>query len=297
MYSLEQLRQGVENPRAALRELNRLYWTRLGGRDYNTGGTALFEEDWDNCLILDGCRYDTFADVGREFDLDGTLDSRESRGSATAEFHEVVDVWGDAIDYGDDGVPPEPLAEAARDAAVEYPDKRLLVHFVQPHAPYLGERGRAAFPDYRSNPLADKFLGRIDAPERLLRTVYRENLELVLSEVEGLLPDLPERRPSPPTTGCCWANASSRPDSGLRPPRASLHRRDGRSPVVRSPQRSQKEPRRRTLGGRVRREADRGGGRTGPRASGADGVPVVLRVSVRAAYQRPFRRDASTPRQ
>ncbi|WP_276279640.1 hypothetical protein [Halorussus caseinilyticus] len=191
MYSLEQLRQGVENPRAALRELNRLYWTRLGGRDYNTGGTALFEEDWDNCLILDGCRYDTFADVGREFDLDGTLDSRESRGSATAEFHEVVDVWGDAIDYGDDGVPPEPLAEAARDAAVEYPDKRLLVHFVQPHAPYLGERGRAAFPDYRSNPLADKFLGRIDAPERLLRTVYRENLELVLSEVEGLLPDLP----------------------------------------------------------------------------------------------------------
>lgn len=227
MYSLDQLRQGVANPRAAFRELNRLYWTRLGNRDYNTDGTDFFEEDWDNLLILDGCRYDTFADVGRAFDLEGTLDSRESRGSATAEFlrgnldgrdltdtvyvtgstifyqenvwrerldaefHDVIDVWGDSIDYGDDGVPPEPVAEAAREAAAEYPNKRLLVHFVQPHAPYLGEQGKRAFPDYRPNPLADKFLGRIDASEDLLRAVYRENLELVLDEVEDLLPDLP----------------------------------------------------------------------------------------------------------
>ncbi|WP_137284701.1 hypothetical protein [Halorussus salinisoli] len=226
MYSLEQFRQGVENPRAALRELNRLYWTRLGERDYNTDGTALFDEDWDNCLILDGCRYDAFADVGRKFDLEGTLDSRESRGSATAEFlrgnldgrdptdtvyvtgstifyqeavwkerldaefHEVVDVWGEAINYGDDGVPPEPVAEAAREAADEFPNKRLLVHFVQPHAPYLGETGREVFPEYRPNPLADKFLGRIDVSERVLREVYRENLELVLGEVEALLADL-----------------------------------------------------------------------------------------------------------
>ena len=227
MYSLDQLRAGMENPNAALRELNRLYWTRLGNREYNTDGASFFEEDWDNLLILDGCRYDTFADVGRTFDLEGTLGSRRSRGSATAEFlrgnlhgrdltdtvyvtgstifyqqnvwrehvdtefHDVLDVWSDSIDYGDDGVPPEPVAERTREAAERYPNKRLFVHFVQPHAPYLGEKGRELFPDYRPNPLADKFLGRIDVSEADLRAVYRENLELVLNVVEELLDDLP----------------------------------------------------------------------------------------------------------
>ncbi|USZ68090.1 hypothetical protein NGM10_15330 [Halorussus salilacus] len=227
MYSLDQLRAGLDHPNAALRELNRLYWTRLGNREYNTDGDSFLEEDWDNLLILDGCRYDALRAVLPDYDVPGSLESRTSPGSATAEFlrgtvdgrdltdtvyvtgstifyqqsvwredidaefHDVLDVWSDSIDYGDDGVPPGPVAERAREAAERYPRKRLFVHFVQPHAPYLGERGRELFPDYRPNPLADKFLGRIDVPEQALRYVYRENLELVLDEVEDLLDDLP----------------------------------------------------------------------------------------------------------
>lgn len=226
MYTPEQLIRGIRHPKAALRELNRLYWTRLGTRSYNTDGVQIFDEDWDNLLILDGCRFDYLQDAVADYAISGTMESRRSRGSATSEFlagnldgrdltdtvyvtgstifyqenvwredietvfHDVVDVWAEGIDFGDDGVPPAHVARSARETVEEYPNKRLLVHFVQPHAPYLGEKGQEQFPDYRPNPLADKFQGEIDVPEVELREMYRENLDLVLDHVEDLLPDL-----------------------------------------------------------------------------------------------------------
>lgn len=226
MYSAEQVVHGLRNPREGFRELNRLYWNVAGGRTYNGDGVDVFEEDWDNLLILDGCRPDVLADRVREYEIDGDLETRTSRGSATAEFlngnfdgkqlddvvyvtastmlyqesvfreridvelHDVFDVWSEAIDYGDDGVSPVPVAETAREAAREYPHKRLIVHFLQPHAPYIGELGRSHFPDYRPNPLAERFRGLIETPEDVLRDIYAENLDLALERVEELLPDL-----------------------------------------------------------------------------------------------------------
>ncbi len=226
MYSPGQLINGLKHPKSAIRELNTLYWDRAGRRDYNPDGVDIFEEDWDNLLILDGCRYDSLAEQIGGYDVDGELDRRTSRGSATAEFlrgnfhgktlddvvyvtastmlyqenvfrgevdvelHDVVDVWSDDIDYGDDGVDPAAVARQARETAAEYPNKRLIVHFVQPHAPYLGDLGREQFPDYRPNPLSERFRGVIDTPEETLREIYRENLALVLDEVEDLLTDL-----------------------------------------------------------------------------------------------------------
>ncbi|MFW5905396.1 MAG: hypothetical protein ACOCSP_02545 [archaeon] len=226
MYSFEQLQRGIRNPHQALRELNRLFWTRGHRRDYNPDGADFLAEDWDNLVILDGCRYDAFEELLPEYDLEGDLQRRTSRGSATWEFlrgnfhgkrlddvvyvtastilyqgsvfredidvelHDVVDVWTSGIEYGDDGTPPWNVAREARAVNEEYPNKRLVIHFVQPHAPYLGELGREEFPDFRPNPLSERFRGLIDTPEETLRAVYRENLALVLDEVEELVPEL-----------------------------------------------------------------------------------------------------------
>lgn len=112
------------------------------------------------------------------------------RNQVDVELHDVVDVWSENIEYGDDGVSPAAVADRVRETAERYPNKRLLVHFVQPHAPYIGERGKEEFPDYRPNPLSERFRGLIDTPEERLREIYRENLEVVLGEVEELLPDI-----------------------------------------------------------------------------------------------------------
>lgn len=227
MYSLEQLQRGIQNPRQGLRELNKLYWTRGNLRDFNPEGVDIFEEDWDNLIILDGCRYDALKEQLPAYDINGDLQQRTSRGSATWEFlrgnfhgkrlddvvyvtastilyqgsvfredldvelHDVIDVWTSGIEYGEDGTPPENVAREARAANEDYPNKRLVIHFVQPHAPYLGDLGREQFPDFSPNPLSERFLGRIDTPEATLRAIYRENLGLVLDEVEELVPELP----------------------------------------------------------------------------------------------------------
>lgn len=48
-------------------------------------GQNLLKEDWDNLIILDGCRYDFFAKVYKDY-LDGKLEKRKSPGSCTGEW-------------------------------------------------------------------------------------------------------------------------------------------------------------------------------------------------------------------
>lgn len=130
--------------------------------------TDVIAEDWDNLLLCDACRFDMLS----ARNLDGELQERTSAGSHSWEFmefnfagrqlHDTVYVtanphtywlekdvfhatvnliehrWND--EYGT--VLPESVAEAAKTAHREYPDKRLIVHFMQPHFPFIGERGR-----------------------------------------------------------------------------------------------------------------------------------------------------------
>lgn len=79
---------------------------------------------------------------------------------------------------------PETVTERARDALEQYPRKRVVIHYVQPHTPYLGEFGREHFEPGRSltelgtDPTCDR--------DRIVEA-YNENLNLVLSSVEELL--------------------------------------------------------------------------------------------------------------
>ncbi|MFW6117762.1 MAG: hypothetical protein ACOC6G_04170 [Thermoproteota archaeon] len=139
------------------------------------GCVDLMEEDWDYLVVLDACRYDYFEDLYSDY-LDGTLkwalspasDTREwlekvfrgkygdtvyvsanphinSKGVdvggngfyAGEHFPEIVDVWGFGWDEKMKTVPPEAVNIAAVDTDLVHPDQRLIIHYLQPHAPYL----------------------------------------------------------------------------------------------------------------------------------------------------------------
>lgn len=96
-------------------------------------------------------------------------------------FHEIKDVW----DYGwndeADTVLPEKMAEETIKAAQEYPDKKIISHFMQPHAPYLGESGwEPKMANYW-----DDVRGRKISKERA-RKALQENLEIAYPHAEEI---------------------------------------------------------------------------------------------------------------
>ncbi|RJT04120.1 hypothetical protein [Halococcus sp. IIIV-5B] len=226
MYSLRQLRRVIDQPKLFVREMNRLYYTRLGRRSYDPDGIDITAADWDNLLILDACRYDMFA--ARADELPGVLEQRRSRasmtteflkanidgrelhdivyvaatpmlywnrnrGEVTASFHHEINVWRDGWDDEVHTVRPETTAEYAARAADEYPNKRLLVHFVQPHFPAVGPTGEE-YPELRSMRVWDALdRGDIDLPDSVLWRAFRENLDAVLPHVDDLLKTLDGR--------------------------------------------------------------------------------------------------------
>lgn len=195
-------------------------------------GTAVMKEDWDNLLILDACRYDMFERINF---LEGTLDRRQSLASfsggflaknfsgrtfhdtvyVTANpyvheledgcFHAVLNVIETDWDERVGTVPPEAMADALRDAHRKFPEKRIIGHFMQPHAPFIGPKGQKipqgiVAPEGPSGRKSESSsppdvwrqlqfrLNDIDRTEVL--EAYDENLEIVLEEVEPLLEDL-----------------------------------------------------------------------------------------------------------
>jgi hypothetical protein len=224
MSTLSRLRRGMSNPTFFLRYANRLYHRRLNSRQQNAAGTAIFEEDWDTLVILDACRYDMFE---QHAELPGRLEHRYSKGSATTEFlranipgrdlrdtvyvtanpqfyqhqdellvefHEVINIWKEAgWDEEYHTVLPETVTEYAQDAVEEYPNKRLLVHYIQPHYPFIGsqtefDKRQLVDTDGRErNVWYQLMTGTLDVDRETIWQLYANNLERVLPHVEELL--------------------------------------------------------------------------------------------------------------
>jgi hypothetical protein len=134
----------------------------------------IMQEKWDYLIVLDACRYDYFEKTWEKFLPAGNLSCKKSTGSSTQEwrnksfldnyddvvyvsanpyinskhsvmnfdgqehFSEIFDVW--ATDWDDKAgtVSPKNVTKVALKATKEFPQKRLIIHFLQPHAPYLG---------------------------------------------------------------------------------------------------------------------------------------------------------------
>ena len=193
----------------------------------------LVDQDWDNVVLLDACRYDLYESVLADHDLPGDLGERRSCASGTPAylarnfgedtfhdvvyvtanpyvateldpdtFHAVDHVWRDGWNDDLGTVMPDVMCERALACAERYPDKRLVVHFNQPHVPFVGEyrlegrgmegiRSRAldsAAPDPRTRgrtPFEQLGAGEVDR-ESVWRA-YRSNLEVAMDAVETLL--------------------------------------------------------------------------------------------------------------
>ena len=192
-------------------------------------GTPVFERDWDVLVILDACRHDVMEEVAPsvEFLPDPPLDDVNSLGSMTREWMEknftaeyaaemqrtafvcanphshyavdeedwltLVEPWRDG--YSDDvgTVPPERVTDAAIRVADETDADRMIVHYMQPHAPFRS-RPDLSPPELRSQSAADAEYRTVDDKlmdgDLAVETIwdaYRDNLGWALEHVETLL--------------------------------------------------------------------------------------------------------------
>lgn len=230
MSTLSRLRRAADSPILFARHANRLYHRRLNLRTGNSAGVRIFDEEWDSLLLLDACRYDMFE---RQSTLPGTLEHRHSRGSATTEFlranfrgadlrdtvyvtanpqlyrnrtdieanlHAVIDVWReDGWDEDHGTVLPETVTKYAKRAAERYPDKRLLVHYMQPHYPFIDsqtEFDKHALVDANrdsENVWNQLIRKKLDVSADVIWRLYAGNLDRALPHVEELLTTLDGR--------------------------------------------------------------------------------------------------------
>ncbi|MFC7080229.1 hypothetical protein [Halorussus caseinilyticus] len=148
-------------------------------------GTHIFEHDWDVLLVLDTCRPDVLEDVAHEYEyVPRDVPSETSIGSASIEwvkknftnddyaeelsetayvtsnlFSEHIDpddlylldeVWRYGWNDDDCTTPPEVVADRAIDVMREHDPERMVVHLMQPHAPYRSMLEE--FPEWRVQP-------------------------------------------------------------------------------------------------------------------------------------------------
>jgi hypothetical protein len=142
----------------------------------------VMSEVWDYLVVLDACRYDFMAAAAERY-FSQPPGKRLSAGTSTLEwrdanfperytgviyvssnpyinslrpvrgflgsdhFDRVYDVWRTGWDPVKGTVRPKAVSDAAVAAMRDNPDARVIVHYLQPHAPYLGlEEGSVGFP-------------------------------------------------------------------------------------------------------------------------------------------------------
>jgi len=183
------------------------------------------EADWDILIILDGCRYDIFTE---ESTLAGETESILSAGSdslhfmdayfhgrqhhdtvyvsanpftnrlKTGTFHDIYNVYNTHWDEDLNTVRPESMAEVACKAASQYPNKRIIVHFMQPHYPFF-----YTLQDLPSNieesadslDNIDEFWmelrnGDLNIPPEVVQRAYEENLKRALDSVRRIVSEM-----------------------------------------------------------------------------------------------------------
>jgi hypothetical protein len=129
-------------------------------------GINIFEFSWDYLIILDACRYDIFKYFFKKSNLPGKLSKEFSRGEHTISFlkenfkeshkdivyissnpyvskyslnsfYKIIPVWKDCWDKKEKTVLPEQMLKVTKKTLGKYPSKRFIIHFMQPHYPYI----------------------------------------------------------------------------------------------------------------------------------------------------------------
>jgi len=232
MYTIEQLSKGVRNPRMAVRMISHdanFFWnlynpvTRMA---FDRNDPRITDQDWDNALLIDACRYDIFEEYNS---LPGELEKSYSVASRTSEFvdktfkneefgdivcvtaspkyyernvsdsfHHIVQVWKDEWDDNLNTVSPDVMNKYVKEAHRSYPNKQILAHYIQPHIPFIRDTGREIHQDFKFG----NVMGNQDIPDpwkrlrhgkinpNLVWEAYCENHELIINTLKKVIPDL-----------------------------------------------------------------------------------------------------------
>lgn len=189
-------------------------------------GTPIYERDWDLLVILDACRPEALREVSDDYDFLTEVDEETSLGSYSrswmernftpeyademantvmvtgnpftetaldaADFQHLEEVWRYSWDDDVGTIRPRALTDAAISLAREQQADRLIVHYMQPHAPFT------THPELQTGPDAEDWTGaenrsvwaRVRDGELdvdVVRAAYMDELRHVLGDVELLL--------------------------------------------------------------------------------------------------------------
>lgn len=218
-----QVIEGVKNPTRAYQHLAKKPFVLID--KYLNYGTNVFDLDWDLLIILDACRYDLFVEFSAKHPVHDRLESVEpmySIASKTPDWLErtfqgadasvlsktfyvsgngmiekvntdmlygVESVWRYAKHHEARVTPPEAVTNEAIRSIETTDADRYIVHYLQPHAPFLHCIGKYnSVADGEGHPLNvwnGLRKGEFDKSE--VWEDYGQNLLLVLDHVQALI--------------------------------------------------------------------------------------------------------------
>lgn len=196
---------------------------------------SIFDESWNFLLILDACRYDFFKKTIKKMRIAGTLKPILSKGSDTYQwfsnnfvkryydlvyinsnpvvtkasrernvsFFHLEEVWVDGWDNKLETVKPETVIQRFWEVYFQFPTKRYIIHFLQPHFPFITDPviGREAIrnlftPNESKDYLPLTFFKithwthYLKYPRKRVLKGYAENLRYVLRAIKSLVKNL-----------------------------------------------------------------------------------------------------------
>lgn len=176
--------------------------------------------EWDVLIILDGCRFDTFKKINH---LSGVLSSIISLGSCTPEwaqkafsvdsseilyvsanpfiskqyltqwfrkvpFFHLVEIWDKGWDTDLKTVKAETVFNIGEKMVKQFPDKKVVLHCMQPHHPFIGkksirEKGWKLHNESKEKTVYE-MLQSGDVSRTDVITAYEENLRYILTVID-----------------------------------------------------------------------------------------------------------------
>lgn len=214
-YNLSHVKRGLKNPHRVGLEIYKLYQRKI----LKNTGVRILDKDWDNLIILDGCRYDLFASSDHPA---GQLQKEISMGSQTEEFltknfsskeypeityvsanpnikylnskfYKRIRLWEDQWDNELNVVHPESVTNWIIENAEDHVDKRLIIHYMQPHYPFIGDKGQNLMASAEIDHLTDgkefwrQYKKLSERDKSRFRKAYEENLRIALDQVDRAL--------------------------------------------------------------------------------------------------------------
>ncbi|WP_281194371.1 hypothetical protein [Halorubrum sp. F4] len=170
-YNLSNFKRAIQNPEHISGELSHI-GTKINSRFqkklvYRDKKTDPISKDWDNLIILDACRIDAYQKVIG----DDSVDSHISNSTHSWEFmknnfqgrtlHDTIYITANpfttrldkSIFFKLDYLPkhswneekgtvmPGDVLQTTLNTHKNYPHKKLIIHFMQPHYPFIGDIG------------------------------------------------------------------------------------------------------------------------------------------------------------